>query len=346
MAARGRRFEIVHESGRTGRRTHFRFGAFRLALLGALAASAAALLASGVLGLPSHFWSKLQTKEVQVLIARRVQQGERLRALATRFEQLEYQAEELEERVQRVRRLYGLPELRSSSSSNRPSRPQVETIFSAALLHLARLESRVEEILSRSDSLLATLASWERDHAEEATTVPARLPLRGLDAVPTVLFGPKVDRAVGAVEFHAGLDLAAPAGSTVFAPAAGVVRWAGEAPASAGSIWWRLGRTVVVAHGGRYRTLFGHCDRLLVRTGQKVESGQPLATVGDSGHAASPRLHYEVRRRDADGAWLAVDPVTLLLDLDRFERELGTRLPSHGELDATAAPPLPPSYSR
>jgi murein DD-endopeptidase MepM/ murein hydrolase activator NlpD len=103
---------------------------------------------------------------------------------------------------------------------------------------------------------------------------------------------------------------------------------------------------VVIAHGSRYRTLFGHCDRLLVRVGQKVESGQPLATVGSSGRAASPRLHYEVRRRDADGDWLAVDPVTLLLDLDRFERELGARLPGRGEVDAREAPALPSAYTR
>lgn len=345
MARRPSRFELVHESERTSR-TLARFGPLRLALVVAFAVAAAALLASGVVALPARLSTSLQAREMEMLEARRFQLGERLRGLATRFEQLEHQAEGLEGRVQRVRRLYGLPELPVVSSDARQPRPGAGTIFSAALLHVAKLEQRIEELLSSADSLLVSLASWEGEHAEEAATVPARLPIRGFESVPTAMFGRRVDPLAGDVEFHAGLDLAAPAGSAVFAPAAGVVRWAGEAPASAGGVWWQLGRTVVVAHGSRYRTLFGHCDRLLVRVGQRVESGQPLATVGSSGRAASPRLHYEVRRRDADGAWLAVDPLSLLLDLDRFERELGARLPKRGDLDAAGAPPLPSAYTR
>lgn len=283
---------------------------------------------------------------MEVLEARRVQLGERLRGLAARYEQLEYQAERHQERVERVRRLYGLPELAAAGAGARAVRPAAPSIFAAAILHVGRLESRVESILSAVDSLLVSLASWEREHAEEAATVPARLPIRAFEAVPVAFFGRRNDPLSDGLDFHAGVDLAAPAGATIFAPAGGVVRWAGEAPASSGPAWWRLGRTVVIAHGDRYRTLFGHCDRVLVRVGQKVASGQPVATVGGSGQAASPRLHYEVRRRDADGVWVAVDPLGLLLEIERFESELGARLPGPSPSDGPAAPPLPASFAR
>jgi hypothetical protein len=180
MPSRRRRFELVHQSERAGSRTVARFGPVRLTLVAALASLALALLFVGALGLPARLSTWRQAKEMDVLVARRAQQGERLRALALRFEQLEQQTAANEERVQRVRRLYGLAELPATARFARPPRPVVDTVYSAALLHVARLELRVEEMLARTDSLIATLASWEREHADEAATVPARLPLRGI----------------------------------------------------------------------------------------------------------------------------------------------------------------------
>lgn len=190
-----------------------------------------------------------------------------------------------------------------------------------------------------------SLSGWEAAHPGEAASLPARLPIRALEAVPTTLFGPAKSLYDDGVEFHTGLDLAAPGGTTIVAPAAGVVRWAGEPPSSSGGPWWQLGQTVVLAHGERYRTLFGHCARVLVRVGQRVEAGQPIATVGASGRSVAPRLHYEVRRREGSD-WLAVDPLSVILDLDRLEGELGATLENRTGFDPSSAPPLPGVYAR
>jgi len=85
---------------------------------------------------------------------------------------------------------------------------------------------------------------------------------------------------------HEGIDVSAPMGSPIEAPAAGVVtdsRW------EAG-----YGNKIVIDHGFGIVTKFAHASKLLVHTGQRVSRGQRIALVGNSGLATGPHLHYEV----------------------------------------------------
>jgi murein DD-endopeptidase MepM/ murein hydrolase activator NlpD len=85
---------------------------------------------------------------------------------------------------------------------------------------------------------------------------------------------------------HEGIDVSAPMGSPIEAPAAGVVTDAG----------WETGygNTITIDHGFGIVTKFAHASKLLVRTGQRVQRGQRIALVGNSGLATGPHLHYEV----------------------------------------------------
>ena len=71
----------------------------------------------------------------------------------------------------------------------------------------------------------------------------------------------------------------------------------------------------MVRHGDRFLTLYGHCDELLVRAGQRVAAGDRLATVGETGWTTAPHLHYEIRRLRPSGEWEAVDPLDYALSL-------------------------------
>lgn len=86
---------------------------------------------------------------------------------------------------------------------------------------------------------------------------------------------------------HDGIDIAAPYGTPIYAARAGRVTFAG---------WFGgYGRAVIVDHGDRMTTLYGHASRLLVRTGDEVNAGQEIAKVGSSGLSQGPHLHFEIR---------------------------------------------------
>ncbi|MBL8915778.1 MAG: M23 family metallopeptidase, partial [Archangium sp.] len=67
------------------------------------------------------------------------------------------------------------------------------------------------------------------------------------------------------------------------------------------------GLIVIVEHDDGLITLYAHNRDLRVKTGQKVRSGQVVATVGDSGKTSGPHLHFEVRREG-----VPVDPLDFL----------------------------------
>jgi murein DD-endopeptidase MepM/ murein hydrolase activator NlpD len=85
---------------------------------------------------------------------------------------------------------------------------------------------------------------------------------------------------------HEGIDVTAPMGSPIEAPAAGRVIDAG----------WEsgYGNTVTIDHGFGTVTKFAHASKILVREGQRVSRGQRIALVGNTGLATGPHLHYEV----------------------------------------------------
>jgi len=86
---------------------------------------------------------------------------------------------------------------------------------------------------------------------------------------------------------HKGIDIAAPRGAPIVAPADGKVAFVGRKGG--------YGLTVVLLHGETLSTLFGHNSKVLVTEGQYVIQGQEISKVGTSGRSTGPHLHYEVR---------------------------------------------------
>ncbi len=107
----------------------------------------------------------------------------------------------------------------------------------------------------------------------------------------TSSFGERLDPIDGEGAFHAGIDIAAPFGTQVRAPADGVVLKAGLADG--------FGREIVLDHGNGIKTLYGHLSGFAVTAGESVRRGQVIGYLGDSGHSTGPHLHYEVLIHDA-----------------------------------------------
>lgn len=113
-------------------------------------------------------------------------------------------------------------------------------------------------------------------------------------------FGSRQHPITGEDQEHAGLDIAAPEGTPVWAAAAGRVEFAGE---NGG-----YGNLVIVTHADGGQTYYGHLDEIAVGEGELVSSGQKLGTVGSTGTSTGPHLHFETR--DASGQ--AVNPLPKL----------------------------------
>jgi len=92
-----------------------------------------------------------------------------------------------------------------------------------------------------------------------------------------------VDYSIG----HYGLDISAPQGESIVAPAAGEVLFAD----------WTLGggNTLIIAHADDYITVYKHCERILVTVGRRVTRGESIAMVGSTGITSTgPHLHFEL----------------------------------------------------
>jgi murein DD-endopeptidase MepM/ murein hydrolase activator NlpD len=100
-------------------------------------------------------------------------------------------------------------------------------------------------------------------------------------------FSPRrVHPMLGVSRPHKGIDVRAPMGTPIEAPAAGMISKAG----------WEsdYGWTIEIDHGYGISTRYAHTSRMLVRAGRRVERGELIARVGRTGLADGPHLHYEV----------------------------------------------------
>ncbi len=175
----------------------------------------------------------------------------------------------------------------------------------------ARLQTESKALLTLADEI----ADFAQEHRQLTRTVPSICPLPIGSFVLTSPFGERISPFTNRPDFHAGIDLAAQEGTKVLAPGAGRVVFAGRFPLRRNVRWWRYGNVVVLAHGTRYLTIFAHLRDILVRRGHRVERGEVIGTVGNTGWSTSPHLHYEVRVRERPGGEpVPVDPRIYILN--------------------------------
>ena len=157
---------------------------------------------------------------------------------------------------------------------------------------------QVKDIVSNIEKNVHELDEFLLDKESFLNSTPTQLPA---DGWITSYFGQRISPYLNRLKMHEGLDVGAPTGTAVRAPADGIVTFSGM---KAG-----FGNFVQIDHGYGIETIYAHNSSLSVRPGQKVKRGHLLAAVGNTGHSTGPHLHYEVR---VNG--IAVDPLYFILD--------------------------------
>jgi murein DD-endopeptidase MepM/ murein hydrolase activator NlpD len=128
----------------------------------------------------------------------------------------------------------------------------------------------LERFLGRATRVLAAL--------------PSRWPVRG---PVNSSYGGRTSPWSAKSEFHSGLDIGAPIGTPVKAPAPGTVVFAGTHQ--------EYGQTLIIDHGNDTKSLYGHLSKLSVVVDQKIQRGEPIAMTGNTGRSSGPHLHYEIQ---------------------------------------------------
>ncbi len=128
---------------------------------------------------------------------------------------------------------------------------------------------------------------------------------------------------------HSGMDIAAPEGTPVKAPAAGIATFADKN-------LYLTGGTLLIDHGHGVSTNFLHLSRIDVKVGDRIEQGQIVGAVGKTGRATGPHLHWGLNWFD-----VRLDPLLLDgIDSSTAKSASGTRAPS------PPAPALPKAGNR
>ena len=150
------------------------------------------------------------------------------------------------------------------------------------------------------DSMLDTMDAQIDDRRRQLTALQNLIMTRELarQIVPggrpvesgyiSSLYGKRTDPFDGNQASHLGLDFAGAAGTRVLAVADGIVSHTG----SDGG----YGRLVEVTHGNGYVTRYAHNAKLLVKPGQTVKRGDPIALMGSTGRSTGTYVHFEVLR--------------------------------------------------
>ena len=157
----------------------------------------------------------------------------------------------------------------------------------------------VKPLTTSVPSFKQLFMSWKSlEKPQASVAIPSAEPVKG--TALTSGYGVRSDPFKGRAAMHAGIDLAGPLGTPIYATADGMVN---RAEYNNGG----YGNLVELNHGRGIQTRYGHLTRSIVQAGQRVKRGDLIGYMGSTGRSTGSHLHYEVR---IDGK--AVNPVPFL----------------------------------
>ena len=163
------------------------------------------------------------------------------------------------------------------------------------------IDADVETLIQRADLLSARFAAVTdslEQNAKRFASVPSIMPTAGW--LTSQFSGNRKHPLLHVSRPHEGIDVSAPMGAEIIAPASGTVTKVGKESG--------YGNVLEIDHGNGIVTRYAHCSKIDVRQGQRVTRGQRVAAVGSTGLSTGPHLHYEIHINGK-----VVDPLTYVL---------------------------------
>lgn len=215
---------------------------------------------------------KLETENARLKV-----DNNQLRLSTTKLSRQVTALENEAENITRV--LESDPLFRRISGSKGSIGGSTENILTSSLVNIEDLRSRLDD-LERQLSLLD-------EKTKKIRSTPTIWPIDGRIGSH---YGARLDPFTGDAETHLGIDIVAPRGTPIKAPADGIVLFSGRQG--------QYGNLVVLEHPDGLTTRYGHLSRFNVEARTTVYKGQIIGWVGATGRTTAPHLHYEVRLFD------------------------------------------------
>ncbi|BAO43512.1 M23 family metallopeptidase [Thiolapillus brandeum] len=153
---------------------------------------------------------------------------------------------------------------------------------------LERELARLTQVFRNREHKLLLLEDMLASREVRDQVIPSGRPLK--HGYISSGFGRRTDPFTGKKKYHKGIDFAGKKGSEVLAVAAGVVSRAGRMSG--------YGNVVEIRHADGYVTRYAHNQENLVKAGDRVEKGEPIAMLGSTGRSSGPHVHFEVIKND------------------------------------------------
>lgn len=248
------------------------------------------VIISASIALLTEFYKDIQIASLSKLNTTMKKQ---LISMSGKVNEIQSRIQELEKKDDQLRIIANLPKIDADtrnvgvggiSNINYPLAPDEISpdVFEQQRL-LDKLERRIELTKSSRDEIERKLS----ENQKLLKHTPSIRPL--IDGVIKDKFGLRLHPIIDKIQHHKGVDISAEKGTEVLASAAGVVK-----KVVTDNIYRGYGLHVIIDHGNKVETLYGHLSKVFVKPGEKVDRWKPIGLVGDTGLATGPHLHYEV----------------------------------------------------
>jgi murein DD-endopeptidase MepM/ murein hydrolase activator NlpD len=291
---------VILVTGRTSSARTIALGSRELALAAAAAAALIVLLAASLhyftlryaVSNNSAYLRPLLTS-IQAQENERLQAyvGESLKTIASKVGELQARLVRLDALGDRLSKVAGLKP-QEFMFDRPPAQGGAESSIPARDLSMRQLGDELDrlsrDLEDRGDKLRFLESTLTQEHAKQQL-IPNRAPVAAGSGYFSSGFGWRIDPFTGMHAFHEGIDFSAQEGSSILAPAGGVVVFSAAHP--------QYGKMVEIDHGNDLVTRYAHASKLLVKVGDVVLRGSKIAEVGSTGRSTGTHLHFEVRHR-------------------------------------------------